>query len=263
MCESTFFSSNTNANADVDPVAGSPFPAGASLTDAFIHDNLMGPDAIMIVRELCAGPRARACLGAAGSICDLGCGMGITSMWLAREFPQATVHACDLWNSVEENGARFAEHGFAGHVLPVQADALELPFGAGCFDALVSVDSYNYFGRAEGVIDRVARHVRPGGQILLAVPGLKQPLTDAAMELFGLSWTCEQMEYLQTCAWWRDLMGRARTVRLDAVEEMACFDDAWDAWLTCDNEYARGDRAAMEAGAGALMNLIAMRFTKL
>lgn len=251
----------SNASNAAEPPL--PFPACASLTDDFIRENLMGPDAVLLVKELCAAASARGCLERAARVCDLGCGMGITSMWLAREFPQATVHACDLWNSVEENGARFAEHGFAGHVLPVQSDALELPFCDGYFDALVSVDSYNYFGRAEGVIDRVAACVRPGGQILLAVPGLKHPLTDADMELFGLSWSREQMEYLQTPAWWAELMGRAATVRVDAVEEMACFDAAWSAWLACDNEYARGDRAAMEAGAGALMNLIAIRLTKL
>ena len=29
---------------------------------------------------------------------------------------------------------------------------------------------------------------------------------------------------------------------------MACYEQAWAEWLACDNPYAIGDRAAMEAG---------------
>lgn len=230
------------------------------LTNDYIHDNLMGPNAVLMVRELCDIDSP--CLARAQRICDLGCGAGITSMWLAQSFP-GHVWACDLWNTEEENGARFLERGFVDRVTPVQSDALELPFADGYFDALVSIDSYNYFGREEGVIDRVARFVAPGGSLSIAVPGLKHELTDADMEVFGLSWTRDQMGYLCTVDWWAELLGRSDAVRIDSIGEMSCFDVAWAEWLTCDNEYARGDRAAMEAGAGKLMNLIAIKLTRL
>lgn len=235
------------------------------LTDDYIHDNLMGPNAVMMARELCgviddgtADPR----LASAQRICDLGCGAGITSMWLAQSFP-GHVWACDLWNAEEESVARFYGRGFADRITAVQSDALELPFPDGFFDALVSIDSYNFFGREEGVIDRVARYVAPGAPLLIAAPGLKHTLTDADMEVFGLSWTREQMEYICTVQWWAELIEQSNAVRIDSISEMACFDAAWSEWLTCDNEYAKGDRAAMEAGAGDLMNLIAIRLTHL
>ena len=36
------------------------------------------------------------------------------------------------------------------------------------------------------------------------------------------------------------------------------FDECWNDWLACDNEYAVDDRKAMNAGAGKYMNFIAM-----
>jgi SAM-dependent methyltransferase len=234
-------------------------------TDDYIHENLMGPNAVLMARELCgtiddgtADPR----LENARRICDLGCGAGITSMWLAQSF-SGHVWGCDLWNTEEENAARFDELGFADRITAVQSDALELPFPDGCFDALVSIDSYNYFGREEGVIDRVARFVAPGAPIFIAVPGLKHDLTDADMDIFGLSWTRGQMEYICTAEWWAELIGRSDAVRIDSIGEMDCFDRAWSEWLACDNEYAVGDRAAMQADAGNLMNLIAIKLTHL
>jgi hypothetical protein len=39
---------------------------------------------------------------------------------------------------------------------------------------------------------------------------------------------------------------------------MESFDECWNDWLVCDNEYAVNDRKAMNAGAGKYMNFIAM-----
>lgn len=39
---------------------------------------------------------------------------------------------------------------------------------------------------------------------------------------------------------------------------MKSFDECWNDWLACDNEYAIGDRPSMNAGAGKYMNFIAI-----
>lgn len=227
------------------------------LTDAFVRDNLMGPNAVLMVEELCDGflPTDTR------HVCDLGCGSGLTSIWLAEHI-RGSVCACDLWNTAEANQAQFDELGLGQRVHAVQADALALPFTSGTFDALVSVDSYNYFGRQSGVIDRVVACVQPGNPVLLAVPGLVRPLDDQMMEVFGVSWTREQMEYLWTANQWHDLLSQSAEVRIDHIGAMACFEQAWADWLACDNDYARGDCAAMRAGADSLMNLIAIRLTR-
>ena len=41
------------------------------------------------------------------------------------------------------------------------------------------------------------------------------------------------------------------------MHEMECTREAWAGWIECDNDYARGDRAALEAGALDYLNTIA------
>ena len=229
-----------------------------TLTREFILSNLMGPNAALLVSDLCEGwlpERSR-------RVCDLGCGNGLTSMWLA-DHVAGTVFAVDLWNEAEENQTRFDSLGYAGRIEAVHADALALPFEPSSLDALVSVDSYNFFGREEGVIDRVAASVRPESPILISVPGLVRPLDDDMMKVFSASWTREQMDYIWTRDQWAELLGRSSSVRIDDISEQGCFDEAWSDWLSCDNEYARGDRAAFASGAGELMNLLAIRLTRM
>ena len=46
------------------------------------------------------------------------------------------------------------------------------------------------------------------------------------------------------------------------MHPMACTREAWDDWLACDNEYAPGDRAAIEAGALDFLDTIAITLRK-
>lgn len=230
-----------------------------SISPEFIHENLMGPNVALMFAEQCPGvlpadPEAR--------ICDLGCGAGLSSLLAAQAVP-GTIYAVDSWNTPEQNRERFDAFEFGSRIEAIQADAPELPFEENFFDALFSLDSYNYFGRAEGVIDQVARYVKPGGQIILSFPGLIRPLDDAMMEVFSASWTPEQMEYILPLEWWRDLLSRSGAVRIDEIAEMDCYEQSWADWLTCENEYAVGDRAAMQNGGLELMNMIKVRLTVL
>ena len=43
---------------------------------------------------------------------------------------------------------------------------------------------------------------------------------------------------------------------------MSATQEAWEDWLACDNEYAAGDRAAVEAGALRYLNTIAIVLRK-
>lgn len=45
-------------------------------------------------------------------------------------------------------------------------------------------------------------------------------------------------------------------MKVERIWPMACYEQAWAEWLACDNPYAIGDRAAMEAGASQYMNLL-------
>src|SRR5262245_31648412 len=78
-------------------------------------------------------------------VLDLGCGRALSSIFLRREFG-VQVWATDLWFSAAENLQRVRDAGVEDSVFPIHADARSLPFAEGFFDAIVSIDSFVYYG---------------------------------------------------------------------------------------------------------------------
>ena len=142
----------------------------------------------------------------AGSIVmDLGSGQGITSVFLAKEYG-FKVYATDLWSDAEENRKFFAEMGLTNdQIIPVKADATDLKYEKEFFDAVVSTDSYNYFGRDEKYLDeRLLPFVKKGGYIYIVVPGMKKDCHNNIPKELLLSWTPEQLDYIHDIEYWKN-----------------------------------------------------------
>ena len=71
-----------------------------------------------------------------------------------------------------------------------------------------------------------------------------------------LSWTPEQLDYIHDALWWSKLVSHSRDAEILSVSEMESNEEVWADWLRQDNEYAIGDRRAMEAGGGQYLNFI-------
>jgi cyclopropane fatty-acyl-phospholipid synthase-like methyltransferase len=95
-------------------------------------------------------------------VLDLGCGRAMSSIFLAREFG-VQVWATDLWCSASENRRRIGDSGLDDRVFPVHADARSLPFATAFFDAVISIDSYFYYGTDDQYLNDIARFLKPGG----------------------------------------------------------------------------------------------------
>src|SRR5436189_6273615 len=108
-------------------------------------------------------------------VLDLGCGRAMSSIFLHREFG-VQVWATDLWFSVTENLQRIRDAGVEDGVFPIHADARSLPFAAEFFDAIVSIDSFAYYGTDDLYLGYLARFVKPGGQVGIAGAGLMQEM---------------------------------------------------------------------------------------
>ncbi len=219
--------------------------------DDFLLRTMMGPNAMRIMEELTSflpiEPGMR--------ILDLGCGMGISSILLAEKH-QATVFAADLWISPTDNHRRFEALGLSQRIIPLAADATQgLPFADGYFDMLVSVDAYQYFGTDEAMLPGLLRHVKPGGRVAVAVPGLRRdfPHGEVPPELRPF-WGPDMHFY--SLAWWRELWAGERGLRLESCREMDCHRQAWADWLRSPNPHAQGDVPMMEAEAGNHFALI-------
>jgi SAM-dependent methyltransferase len=78
-------------------------------------------------------------------VLDLGCGRAMSSIFLHRELG-VEVWATDLWFSVADNLQCVQDAGVSQGLHPIHADARALPFAAAFFDAVVSIDSFPYYG---------------------------------------------------------------------------------------------------------------------
>ena len=224
-----------------------------------LQAKIMGPNPVKLEEELLQNHQ----IPRGAVVCDLGSGQGLTSVFLAREYG-FTVYAADLWSEPAENQAFFDSLGIpAGQIIPVKADATALPFARDFFDAVVSTDSYNYFGRDPAYLDdKLLPFVKPGGLIYIAIPGMKRDCHDALPEVLLRSWTPEQLEYMHDVAYWRRMVEQCRGAEIISVAEMESNEEVWADWLKQENEYAIGDRKAMEAGGGKYLNFIAIVLCK-
>ena len=224
-----------------------------------LQKKIMGPNPVKLLEELLRDHN----IPENAVVCDLGSGQGLTSVFLAKEYG-FTVYAADLWSDPEENQAFFDSMGIPRtRLIPVKADATDLPFEKAFFDAVVSTDSYNYFGRDETYLDeKLLPFVKPGGYLYITIPGMKKDCHDHLPPELLLSWTPEQLDYMHDVAYWTKLVGACKGAEVLCVKEMESNEEVWADWLAQENEYAVGDRKAMEAGGGKYLNFISIVLRK-
>jgi cyclopropane fatty-acyl-phospholipid synthase-like methyltransferase len=114
-------------------------------------------------------------------VLDLGCGRASSSIFLHHEFG-VQVWAVDLWNNCSENLERIQDAGVEDCVFPLQVDARALSFATEFFDAIVSIDSFPYYGTDDLYLSQLAQFVKPGGVIGIAGSGLMQEIEEAVPE---------------------------------------------------------------------------------
>ncbi len=140
-------------------------------------EKMMEPNPIKLEEELLSEHK----IPENSVVMDLGCGQGITSVFLAKEYNFKKVYATDLWSNPDDNRKFFSEQGLSeDRITPIKADVTKgLPFEEHSLDAVISVDSYNYFGRDEKFLnEKILPYVRKGGYIYIAIPGMKKDCHD-------------------------------------------------------------------------------------
>lgn len=221
---------------------------------------IMGPNPFKLQEEMLQNHKVPA-----GSIvCDLGSGQGLTSVMLAEDYG-FKVYAADLWSEPHANCRFFYEMGLTPEqITPVKADATDLPFEKEFFDAVVSTDSYNFWGRDPEYLDaKLLPFVKSGGYLHICVPGMKKDCHDDLPKELLLSWTPEQLDYLRDINYWTEILNHSHDAEVISIYEMkGNNDELWEDWLNQENEIAVNDRKAMSAGGGKYLNFIAFVLRK-
>lgn len=224
-----------------------------------VNQKIMGPNPLKLEEELMLNSKIKK-----GSVVmDLGSGQGITSVFLAKEYG-FIVYAVDLWSNPEENRKFFREMDLNDkEIIPVLGDATDLKFEKDYFDAIISIDSYSYFGRDINYLDdKLLPFVKNNGYIYIAIPGMKKDIHNNISEELKLSWNSEQLDYIHDIDYWKKIISKSKNSEIVAIYEMESNEECWNDWINCDNEYARNDKMAIEAGACKYLNFIAIILRK-
>ena len=224
-----------------------------------INEKIMGPNPLKLEEELMKDNKIKP-----GSVVmDLGSGQGITSIFLVKEYG-FKVYATDLWSNPEDNRKFFHEMGLNDEqIVAVKADATDLKYDKEFFDAVVSTDSYNYFGRDDKFLDeKLLPFVKKGGYIYIVVPGMKKDCHDNIPEELLLSWTPEQLDYIHDVDYWMNIVSKSNDAEVISVSQMESNEECWNDWIKCDNDYSKNDKKAIDAGACKYLNFISIVLRK-
>ena len=226
------------------------FPRTGKYDKDFLKKNMMGPNSMMILEELLE----KVSLKPEMKVLDLGCGNGLTSIFLAKEYG-VQVFALDLWISATDNFKRFQEAGVENMVIPIHADAHDMPFAEGFFDAVISVDAYHYVGNNNTFFpEKVRPLLKKNGIAAIAFPGMKYEVKENVPDEMKPYWEAEALEMWHSIEWWRTKF--ENELNHLNMWEMRCFEQAWNDWLNTDNPYAVEDRKMIYTDNGRYMNLI-------
>lgn len=232
------------------------FPLSAEWDPVWQLENMLGTNPLWLTEELL--PHLP--LQEEQRVLDLGCGKGMSSMFLAKE-RKVNVWAADLWVSPDDTWEHARALGLDNYVCPIRAEAHTLPFARGFFDAVVCVDAWHLFGLGEGFVSRVSDYVADGGYIAMIVPGLREEFEDGPPHHVIPFW---QQEFwsLHSADWWKALW--EQEPRLDVLH--ADFvQNGWEMWLQWEEiardagyPYAADDIHLLHADAGQNLGFVSV-----
>ena len=183
-------------------------------------------------------------------VLDLGCGRAMSSIFLRCEFG-VQVWATDLWFNASENFQRIRDAGVEDGVFPIHADARALPFAAEFFDAVVSIDSFFYYGTDDLYLQYLARFVKPGGQVGIAGAGLMRAIEGPVPAHLAEWWAADQPYCLHSAAWWRRHWDRTGILDVATADTLPDGWRFWQDWLKMVAPENATEIRALAADAGS------------
>ena len=239
----------------------SRFPLSAKYDPQWIVENSMGPHPLWLMEWLCE----RMDLKPGMRLLDMGCGKAMTSIFLAKEYG-VQVWANDLWVSATDSWQRIREAGVEDRVFPIHAEARSLPYAEGFFDAIVSVDSYFYYGTDDLYLKYFSKFVKRGGQLGIAEVSVIRDFDDYVPEHLtraqsnGAVFWGEDCEGWHPPEWWRHHWEKTGLVDVEVADAHPNGCGLWvqheKAIVAAGTNQFPSDVEALEADAGRYIGFV-------
>lgn len=201
------------------------FPRSAKYDPEWMIKNDMGPSSVWLTEFLTEKMDFKPGM----KVLDMGCGKAMSSIFLAKEFG-VQVWATDLWINATDNWKRIKDAGVEDLVFPIHSEAHTLPYAQDFFDAIISIDSYHYYGTNELYLFRFADLVKRGGQIGIVVPGLNKEFQGTTVPAhLQEHWDPEWFTF-HTPEWWSQHWQRTGLVNMEVADTMPNGSDIWLHW---------------------------------
>jgi SAM-dependent methyltransferase len=216
------------------------FPRASTYDADWLLSLDMGPNPLWLLEDLLADVDLRAGM----RVLDLGSGKGATSVFLARELG-VEVWAVDLWIDSETATRTFRAAGVDRAVHAVQADVRALAFEPDFFDAIVSIDAWEYFGTDDHLLPRLLRVLRPEGQLGVVTPAMRTEaralgfIPEHIREVVGweaLAW--------HTAEWWRQQWTLSGLLHVTAARLQPGGGEDWLRWARAVHDRGHAESKA-------------------
>ena len=232
-----------------DPLRHPRFPRAARYNPDWLKESCYGAHPLWLTEWLCD----RLPLEQGQRILDLGCGRAKSSVFLALEYG-VQVWATDLWTGASENFERICDAGVADRVFPIHADARQLPFAGGFFDAIVCIDSYNYFGTDDLYLNYLVQFLKPGGHFGFVSAGISSDFGADVPPHLQRFWK-QDCWNIHTLDWWRQHLSRTGLVDIKRAEQIV---DGWKLWADWADATDCADwyRDMLRTDAGAYLGYV-------
>lgn len=191
------------------------YPLSAKYDLSWVLKNEMGPNALWLTEWVCEKMN----LTPGMKVLDMGCGKALSSIFLAKEF-DVQVWAHDLWIEATPNWDRICEQGVADKVFPIHAEAHALPYAHNFFDAIISLDSYQYYGTDDMYLDYFLNFLKPGGEIGIGLVGLSKEFDKGFPDYYKGFCRPADITCFHTLSWWQHHWERAELVDIRCADSL-------------------------------------------
>jgi SAM-dependent methyltransferase len=201
------------------------YPRSSAYDPSWLLDLDMGPHPLWQLEDLLDGID----LAAGSLVLDLGAGMGATSVYLVREYGCEVV-SLDLWIPAQRRRPVLEAAGVSQHVTTITGDVRTTDLGNAVYDAVISVDAFEYFGTDTRFLSGLMTALRPDGLLAMSTPALREDPYTAAVPAHVQAIFGADAAAWHPPAWWRrhwELTGLVRDV--DARWQVGGRDD-WLIW---------------------------------